>query len=92
MRSDMAASRTTISLPVELREKLRALANKRGVSIAALIEDLLSNDTRTLTPDELWELRGRPKPTILGMASSKGLPPIDWNADFHPEPRTWRSS
>jgi hypothetical protein len=85
-----AKARVTVSLPAELRKKLVLMAESEGVSLSALIEDLLQSQSEKLTPDERWELRGRPKPTIAGIVSSEGQPSLDHEADWKPEPRTWR--
>jgi hypothetical protein len=86
-----AKTRVTVSLPAELRAKLLRLAEDQGVSLSAVIEEMLRSQSEELTPDERWELRGRPKPTVGGIASSKGRAAIDWESDLRPEPRTWRS-
>ena len=72
--------RTTITLDVETRTRLRRIAADRGMSMAALIREAI---------DATIE-QHPPKPRSLGVGAS-GTPDTAHRAgDQHPEPRAWR--
>lgn len=72
--------RTTLSIPDELRERLRRLAAERGVSMAAIVREAI---------DE--KLAGaRPRPGSLGIGASGVKDKALRSADERPEPRPWR--
>jgi hypothetical protein len=72
--------RTTITIPDELRSRLRRLAAERGVSMATIVREAI---------DE--KLKGwRPPPRSLGSGSSGVRDTARRSADERPEPRPWR--
>jgi hypothetical protein len=72
--------RTTITLEVETRARLRRIAAERGISMAALIREAI---------DETIE-RHAPRPRSLGVGAS-GTPDTGRRTgDERPEPRPWR--
>jgi Ribbon-helix-helix protein, copG family len=72
--------RTTITIPDELRTRLRRLAAERGVSMATIVREAI---------DE--KLAGvRPRPRSLGLGSSGVGDGARKSADERPEPRSWR--
>jgi hypothetical protein len=72
--------RTTLSIPPELRARLRRLAAERGVSMATIVRQAID--------EKLAE--ARPRPRSLGIGAS-GRPDMGRrSADERPEPRSWR--
>ena len=72
--------RTTITLDVETRTRLRRIAADRGMSMAALIREAIDASIE----------QHAPKPRSLGVGAS-GTPDTARRAgDQHPEPRAWR--
>jgi hypothetical protein len=72
--------RTTITLDVETRTRLRRIAADRGMSMAALIREAIDATVK----------QHAPKPRSLGVGAS-GTPDTARRAgDQHPEPRSWR--
>jgi hypothetical protein len=72
--------RTTITLDVETRTRLRRIAADRGISMAALIREAI--DT---TID-----RHAPRPRSLGVGASGTTDTARRTGDERPEPRAWR--
>jgi predicted transcriptional regulator len=72
--------RTTISLDVETRTRLRRIAADRGVSMAAIIREAI---------DETIE-RHAPRPRSLGAGASGTSDTARRTVDERPEPRAWR--
>ena len=72
--------RTTITLDVDVRRRLRRLAADRGVSMATLIREAI---------DEKVE-RMAPKPRSLGIGASGTSDTARRSALERPEPRSWR--
>jgi metal-responsive CopG/Arc/MetJ family transcriptional regulator len=73
-------SRTTISIPDELLQRLRLIAAERRTSIAALIRDALEEKTKNY----------QPRPRSLGMGASGQSDTSRRTADERPEPHQWR--
>ncbi len=72
--------RTTLSLDIETRKRLRRIAAERGISMAALIREAI---------DETVE-RHAPKPRSLGVGASGTIDTGRRSGDVRPEPRPWR--
>ncbi|MDQ1322723.1 MAG: 1 protein [Chloroflexota bacterium] len=72
--------RTTITLDVETRTRLRRIAADRGVSMAALIREAI---------DATIEQHA-PRPRSLGIGASGTTDTARRAGDERPEPRTWR--
>jgi len=72
--------RTTITIPNELRSRLRQLAAERGVSMATIVREAIDEKL------EGW----RPPPRSLGIGSSGRHDTARRAADERPEPRQWR--
>ena len=72
--------RTTITLDVETRARLRRIAADRGVSMAALIREAI---------DATIEQHA-PRPRSLGVGASGRADTARRAGDERPEPRTWR--
>ncbi len=72
--------RTTITIPDELRSRLRGLAAERGVSMAAIVREAIDEKLQA------W----RPAPRSLGIGSSGVCDAARRSADERPEPRSWR--
>jgi predicted transcriptional regulator len=72
--------RTTITLDVETRRRLRRIAADRGISMAALIREAI---------DETLE-RHAPRPRSLGVAASGVADTARQAGSDRPEPRSWR--
>ncbi len=72
--------RTTITLEVETRARLRRIAADRGMSMAALIREAI---------DDTIE-RHAPRPRSLGVGASGASDTAREAGDQRPEPRTWR--
>jgi hypothetical protein len=73
-------SRTTITLPEDVRRRVRRFAAERGVSMATLIREAIDEKVDRLAP----------KPRSLGIGSSGVSDTARRSADERPEPRTWR--
>ena len=72
--------RTTLTIPVETRARLKRVAAERGVSMATIVREAI---------DE--KLAGeRPLPRSLGVGSSGTSDVARRSADERPEPRSWR--
>ena len=72
--------RTTITLDVETRTRLRRIAADRGISMAALIREAI---------DDTIE-RHAPRPRSLGAGASGTTDTARHTAEERPEPRAWR--
>jgi metal-responsive CopG/Arc/MetJ family transcriptional regulator len=72
--------RTTISLPPELRERLRRMAAELGVSMAELIREAVEEKAET----------HRPRPRSLGAGASGHSNTARRSAEERPQPRSWR--
>jgi hypothetical protein len=72
--------RTTITIPDELRSRLRRLAAERGVSMATIVREAIDEKL------EGW----RAPPRSLGVGSSGVRDTARRSADERPEPRSWR--
>jgi metal-responsive CopG/Arc/MetJ family transcriptional regulator len=73
-------TRTTVSLPEELLERVRIRAAERGVSMATLIREAVEEKVS----------RTRPKPRTLGLGAS-GHTDTSTNHEHLLTPRSWRS-
>jgi hypothetical protein len=80
MRYHYGMERTTITVPDELRSRLRRLAAERGVSMATIVREAIDEKLRA------W----RPPPHSLGAGSSGHRDTARRSADERPEPRSWR--
>jgi predicted transcriptional regulator len=72
--------RTTITLEVETRARLRRIAADRGISMAALIREAI---------DETIE-RHAPRPRSLGVGASGTTDTARESGEHRAEPRAWR--
>lgn len=72
--------RTTISIPDELRERLRLIAAERQTSIAALVREALREKVAAY----------RPQPRSLGVGASGKTDTARRIAEERPAPRSWR--
>lgn len=72
--------RTTITLDVETRRRLRRIAAERGISMAAVIREAIDTTIE----------RHAPKPQSLGAGASGTSDTARRTADERPEPRSWR--
>ena len=72
--------RTTITLEIETRARLRRIAAERGISMAALIREAI---------DETIE-RHAPRPRSLGVGASGTTDTARKAGEHRPEPRAWR--
>jgi len=72
--------RTTITLDLETRRKLRRIAAERGVSMAAVIREAID-----ATIDQ-----HAPRPSSLGVGASGVDDTARRSGDERPEPRAWR--
>jgi len=72
--------RTTITIPDDLRIRLRRLAAERGVSMATVIREAIDEKLAAV----------RPKPRSLGVGASGHHDTAHRSADERPEPRSWR--
>ena len=72
--------RTTITLDVETRTRLRRIASDRGVSMAALIREAI---------DATIEQHA-PRPRSLGIGASMSKDVGRRAGEERPEPRSWR--
>ncbi len=73
-------NRTTITLEVETRTRLRRIAAERGISMAALIREAID-----ATIEE-----HAPTPQSLGVGASGTADTARLAGDQRPEPRAWR--
>ncbi|HEX5397026.1 MAG TPA: ribbon-helix-helix protein, CopG family [Candidatus Limnocylindria bacterium] len=73
-------NRTTLSIPQQLRDRVRRLAAERGVSMSEIIRQAI---------DEKLE-SARPRPRSLGIGSSGTHDTARRSASERPEPRSWR--
>ena len=73
-------SRTTISIPEELLQRLRVIAAERRTSIAALVREALEDKTANY----------RPRPRSLGAGGSGQRDTARRSGDEPIEPRPWR--
>jgi predicted transcriptional regulator len=74
--------RTTIMIPDGLRERLRRIAQERGVSMATIVREALEREVA----------QQRPKPRIAGIGDSGHSDTSTLAGETRPEPRSWRSS
>jgi hypothetical protein len=82
-------ARTTITLPDELLERLRALAAARGMSVSEVICEALGKTTPPANGVD--EADGtRPKLSFIGAFDSGYTDTARESADWPFEPRTWR--
>ena len=72
--------RTTITLDVETRRRLRRIAAERGISMAAVIREAIDSTIE----------QHAPKPRSLGAGASGTTDTARKTADERPEPRSWR--
>ena len=72
--------RTTITLDVETRTRLRRIAADRGISMAALIREAIDTAIE----------RHAPRPRSLGVGASGTPDTARRTGDERPEPRAWR--
>ena len=72
--------RTTITLAVDTRRRLRRIAAERGISMAALIREAI----------EATIERHAPRPNSLGIGASGIAGTARRSSDERPEPRSWR--
>jgi predicted NBD/HSP70 family sugar kinase len=72
--------RTTLTIPPELRTRLRRLAAERGVSMATIVREAIDEKLAA----------ARPRPKSLGIGSSGRTDLARRSADERPEPRSWR--
>jgi len=72
--------RTTLTIPPDLRERLRRFAAERGVSMATVVREAID--------EKLAE--GRPRPRSLGIGASGQGDIARRSARERPEPRPWR--
>ncbi len=72
--------RTTLTIPPDLRERLRRAAADRGVSMAEIIREAI---------DEKLE-SARPRPRSIGSGASGKRDMARRSADLRVEPRSWR--
>jgi hypothetical protein len=72
--------RTTITLEVETRVRLRRIAAERGISMAALIREAI---------DATIEQHA-PRPKSLGVGASGVTDTARRSSDERAEPRSWR--
>ncbi len=72
--------RTTITLDVETRTRLRRIAAERGISMAALIREAIDTTIEEHAP----------KPRSLGVGASGTSDTARRSGEQRPEPRAWR--
>jgi plasmid stability protein len=72
--------RTTLTIPDELRARLRRVAAERGVSMATIVREALDEKLATT----------RPRPRSIGAGSSGSKDIARRSANERPEPRAWR--
>ena len=72
--------RTTITLDVETRRRLRRIAAERGISMAAVIREAIDSTIE----------HHAPKPRSLGAGASGTTDTARRTGDERPEPRSWR--
>ena len=74
-------TRTTISLPEDLHDRLCKMAAERHVSMATVIREALEEKART----------HRPRPRVFAMGYSGHTDTARRAADELPQPPAWRS-
>lgn len=72
--------RTTLTIPPELRARVRQLAAERGVSMATIVREALDDKLAA----------SRPVPRSLGIGASGLRDTARRAGDDRPEPRSWR--
>jgi hypothetical protein len=72
--------RTTMTIPGDVRARLRRLAAERGVSMATIVREAIDEKLAS----------SRPRPRSLGVGSSGVRDIARSSADVRPEPRSWR--
>ena len=72
--------RTTITLDVATRRRLRRIAAERGISMAAVIREAIDTTIEQHSP----------KPRSLGAGASATTDTARRTSDERPEPRAWR--
>ncbi|MBI3751403.1 MAG: ribbon-helix-helix protein, CopG family [Chloroflexi bacterium] len=72
--------RTTLTIPADVRARLRRLAAERGVSMATLVREAID--------EKLAD--SRPRPRSIGSGASDKPDIARRSADERPEPRSWR--
>jgi len=72
--------RTTITLDLETRRRLRRIAAERGISMAAVIREAIDHTIKGHAP----------KPRSLGVGASGKTDTARRAGAHRPEPRTWR--
>lgn len=72
--------RTTISLDLETRRRLRRIAAERGISMAAVIREAIDGTIE----------QHAPKPRSLGVGASGATDTARRAGEERPEPRSWR--
>lgn len=72
--------RTTITLDLETRRRLRRIAAERGMSMAAVIREAIDSTIE----------RHAPKPRSLGAGGSGTPGTARQTGEERPEPRAWR--
>lgn len=72
--------RTTLTIPRELRVRLRRLAAERGVSMATIVREAIDEKLAA----------ARPRPRSPGAGASGIGDTGRRSADQRPEPRAWR--
>lgn len=73
-------TRTTISIPDELLQRLRIMAAERQTSMASLVREALDEKTRN----------NRPKPKAIGIGASGHTDTARRAGEIRPAPRSWR--
>lgn len=72
--------RTTLTIPQELRARLRRLAAERGVSMAAIVREAIEEKLAA----------ARPRPRSIGAGASGIGDTARRSAHERPQPRSWR--
>jgi hypothetical protein len=72
--------RTTLTIPADLRARLRRVAADRGVSMATIVREAIDEKLAA----------SRPRPRSLGVGSSGLSDTARRSTDERPEPRPWR--
>lgn len=72
--------RTTLTIPPQLRARLRKLAAERGVSMATIVREAIDEKL----------VSARPRPRSLGIGASGVADTGRESGDVRPEPRSWR--
>jgi plasmid stability protein len=74
-------TRTTISIPDDVRKRLRLMAAERGVSLSTVIREALEEKAAS----------ERPKPSFFGLFDSGQTDTARKASDLKLEPREWRT-